>query len=71
MRVNAADTGFCFRDLTTIAGPWLDGIVLPKVESAEILHSVDWVLGSIEAEQGMERGAIDLIPIIETVRSRQ
>ena len=69
VRVNAADTGFCFRDLTTIAGPWLDGVVLPKVESAEILHSVDWVLGSMEAEQGMERGAIDLIPIIETVRS--
>ena len=69
VRVNAADTGFCFRDLTTIAGPFLDGVVLPKVESAEILHSVDWVLGSMEAEQGMERGAIDLIPIIETVRS--
>jgi citrate lyase subunit beta/citryl-CoA lyase len=66
VRVNAADTEWCFRDITAIAGPWLDGIILPKTESASILKSVDWALTALEAEHGMPRGAIDLIPIIET-----
>lgn len=66
VRVNAYDTEFCFRDLTTIVGPWLDGIVLPKVESADQLRSVDWIVSQLEAEQGMAVGGIDLMPIIET-----
>src|SRR5215472_12507402 len=34
VRVNAADTEFCYRDLVAVVRPGLDGIVLPKVESA-------------------------------------
>ena len=66
VRVNAYDTEFCFRDLTSVVGPWLDGIVLPKVESADQLRSVDWALSNLEAEQGLPAGSIDLMPIIET-----
>ena len=66
VRVNAYDTEFCFRDLTEVVGPWLDGIVLPKVESADQLQSVDWILKNLEAEQGLPSGSIDLMPIIET-----
>lgn len=66
VRVNAYDTEFCFRDLTTVVGPWLDGIVLPKVESVDQVHSVDWLISQLEVEHGMAVGSIDLMPIIET-----
>jgi citrate lyase subunit beta / citryl-CoA lyase len=66
VRVNAADTGFCYGDLVAIVGPGLDGIVLPKVESATALATIDWLLAQLEREHDMAPGAIDLIPIIET-----
>ena len=34
VRVNAVDTEFCYGDLVAIVQPGLDGIILPKVESA-------------------------------------
>ena len=68
IRVNALDTAFCFQDLQEIVGPWLDGIVLPKVESATDYLTVDWVLGNLERDAGMEVGRIDLMPIVETAR---
>jgi citrate lyase subunit beta/citryl-CoA lyase len=66
VRVNAADTEFCYGDLAAIVRPGLDGIVLPKVENATALATIDWLLAQLEREQGLELGAIDLIPIIET-----
>ena len=44
VRVNAADTEFCYGDLVAIVRPGLDGIVLPKVESAAALATIDWLL---------------------------
>ncbi len=66
VRVNGFDTEFCFGDLAAVVGPGLDGIVLPMVESAAQLLAVDWMLGNLEREIGLEPGAIDLIPILET-----
>ena len=66
VRVNAFHTEFCYGDLTAVVGPWLDGIILPMVESADQLQSVDWLMSNLEVEHGMEKGALDLIPIIET-----
>ncbi|MGR8947099.1 MAG: HpcH/HpaI aldolase/citrate lyase family protein [Gammaproteobacteria bacterium] len=68
IRVNAVDTEFCFQDLQNIVGPWLDGIVLPKVESASDYRMVDWVLGNLERDAGLDVGNIDLMPIIETAK---
>ena len=68
VRVNAADTDFCYGDLVAIVRPGLDGIVLPKVESAVALATVDWLLAQLEREQGLVPQTIDLIPIIETAR---
>ena len=51
-------------------GPWLDGIVLPKLESVEDLCSVDWLLTNLERERGMEIGSVDVMPIIETARGQ-
>ncbi|PIW27365.1 MAG: CoA ester lyase [Rhodospirillales bacterium CG15_BIG_FIL_POST_REV_8_21_14_020_66_15] len=68
VRVNAWDTDFCLNDILAVTGPWLTGIVLPKVEEAAQLVAVDWLLANIERDKGMDAGAIDLLPIIETGR---
>jgi citrate lyase subunit beta / citryl-CoA lyase len=66
VRVNAYDTEFCYGDAVAIVGPWIDGIVLPMVESADQLRSFDWLLRNLERDRGLPEGVIDLIPIIET-----
>ena len=68
VRVNGYGTEFCYGDITAVAGPWLDGIVLPMVETPAQLQSVDWLLAQLERDRGMAPGAIDLMPIIETGR---
>jgi citrate lyase subunit beta/citryl-CoA lyase len=66
VRVNPADTEFCYGDLVAIVRPGLDGLMLSKVKSATALTTIDWLLAQLEREQGQIPGAIDLIPIIET-----
>lgn len=66
VRVNAMDTPFCHADLAAVAGPWLDGIVLPKVSGAWQVRAVDWLLSALERDSGLGPGRIDLMPIIET-----
>jgi citrate lyase subunit beta/citryl-CoA lyase len=66
VRINAADTEWCLRDLDAVLGPWLDGIVLPKVERPEELFLIDWLMAQFERERGLPVGGIDLMPIIET-----
>ncbi|WP_293945402.1 CoA ester lyase [Sphingomonas sp.] len=66
VRVNATDTEWCFRDLDEVVGPWLDGIVAPKIERPEEIVLIDWMIAQFERERGLPVGAIDLMPIIET-----
>src|SRR5690242_14247411 len=66
VRVNAMSTEFCYGDLQAVVRPGLDGIILPKIESAWQLKAVDWLLGELERANGLEVGNIDLMPIIET-----
>jgi len=66
VRVNAFSTEWCYVDIVTIARHGLDGIILPKVENANQLRSIDWLLSNLERDRGLPSGAIDLIPIIET-----
>ena len=66
VRVNAIDTPYCWGDLQAVVRPGVDGIVLPKLESASDLRTVEWVVAQIEREYGMEAGRFDIIPIIET-----
>ena len=68
IRVNAIDTEFCYGDLKEVIGPWLDGILLPKVESAGQLQTIDWLLAQLESACGMAVGGLDILPIIETGR---
>jgi citrate lyase subunit beta/citryl-CoA lyase len=66
VRVNAYTTEWCYADIVTIARSGLDGIILPKVETADQLQSIDWLLANLERERGLPVGGIDLVPIIET-----
>ena len=71
VRVNALSTPFAFGDFQAVVGPWLEGIVLPKVESAAELQTADWLLAQVEREAGLAEGSIDLLPIIETAKGEQ
>jgi citrate lyase subunit beta / citryl-CoA lyase len=71
VRVNAPSTPFCFRDLLETIHAKVDGVVVPKIESAADLHAVDWLMANLEREQGIAEGSIDLMPIIETAAGVQ
>jgi citrate lyase subunit beta/citryl-CoA lyase len=71
VRVNAASTPFCYADLVETIHKGVDGVVLPKVESAGELHAIDWLLANLERERGIAEGSIDLMPQIETAAGVQ
>ncbi len=66
VRVNAPASPFCYRDLVETIHPKVDGVFLPKVESAADLHAIDWLLAALEREQGIAEGTLDLVPQLET-----
>jgi citrate lyase subunit beta/citryl-CoA lyase len=66
VRVNSIDTPYCEEDIKACVGPWLHGVVLPKVESRSCLNHLERLLAAAEAEQGLPVGSLDLMPIIET-----
>jgi len=68
VRVNALSTDWAYGDIEAVVAPGLDGIVLPKVESASDLHTAQWMIASLERARGLTPGAIDLMPIIETAK---
>lgn len=71
VRVNAPSTPYCFRDLVETIHKRVDGVVVPKIESAADLHAVDWLMANLEREQGIVEGSIDLMPIVETAAGVQ
>lgn len=66
VRINGLTTPYAYDDLCAITGAGLDGIVLPKTESAEQVATADWLLHQLERARGLPAGGIDLMPIIET-----
>lgn len=68
VRVNSLDTRHALNDVLSVVGPGLDGIMLPKVESAEALQTTDWLLRQLEQQRSLPAGRVDLLPLIETTR---
>jgi citrate lyase subunit beta/citryl-CoA lyase len=66
IRVNSIDTPFLFKELTTLVPGKPDGIMLPKVESADHVIKIDWLMGQLEEASGIQVGQIRMIPLIET-----
>lgn len=66
VRINGLDTEFAFADVETIVPARPDGLVIPMLASAEQMATAEWIVTALEAKAGLEPGALDLIPIIET-----
>ena len=66
VRINALATEWSYGDLVAVVRSGVDGIMIPKVESAGDLHTVEWLMQSLERERGLPVGQIDMIPIVET-----
>ena len=71
VRVNAPASPFCYRDLVETIHGKVEGVVLPKVESAADLHAIDWLIWNLERERGIPEGSIDLLPQVETAAGVQ
>ena len=71
VRVNAPSTQYWYRDLVETVQKGLDGIVVPKIESAADLHAIDWLIAALERERGIEEGSLDLMPQVETAAGVQ
>ena len=71
VRVNAPATPYCYGDLVETLAPGLDGVVVPKIESAADLHAIDWLMASLERDRGIAEGSLDLMPQIETAAGVQ
>jgi citrate lyase subunit beta / citryl-CoA lyase len=71
LRVNAPASPFCYEDLVETIHKGVEGVVLPKVESAADLHAIDWLLAALERSRGIPEASIDLMPQIETAAGVQ
>lgn len=68
-RMNALDTPFFYRDVIEVveeAGEALDVILVPKVERAGDLYTLDTLLSAVETAAGLEPGKIKLEAQIES-----
>jgi citrate lyase subunit beta / citryl-CoA lyase len=68
VRVNGLHTGLTEGDVAGVVAPGLDGLVLPKTESAEHVRTFDALLGRAEADVGLARGHVKILPLVETAR---
>ena len=66
VRVNGLYTGLVEQDLDAIVGSKLDGIGLPKTDSARTVRQVDAYLTELEKARGLPVGQVRIIPWIET-----
>lgn len=68
VRLNGFKTGLLEEDLRAVFCPHLDGVYVPKVESAEELHHVDALVCELEERSGLQKGKVEIHPIIESAR---
>ena len=55
VRVNAPASQFCYGDLVETIHAKVEGVILPKVESAADLHAIDWLIWNLERSRGGEQ----------------
>jgi citrate lyase subunit beta/citryl-CoA lyase len=71
VRVNAWDTKWTYGDVIEVvgrAGPRLDEVMLPKVQSAAEVVALDLLLTQVEVNHGLPAGHIGIEAQIETAR---
>jgi citrate lyase subunit beta/citryl-CoA lyase len=68
-RANPASTGLLEDDLAALVGPDIFGITVGKIGDASELGHVEAHIERLEAEAGIEKGRVRLVPWIETARA--
>ena len=66
VRVNAVATGLLEDDLRAIVRPGLAAIFVPKAEYVEEIETAASLLAALEDSSGMEPGAVEIIPMLES-----
>jgi citrate lyase subunit beta/citryl-CoA lyase len=67
-RVNGFWSGLIEGDLEAIVRPGLDGVVISKAESADMIREIDSHLSRLENERGIDPGTVAIMPLIETAK---
>ena len=65
-RVNSLLTGLTADDLAAVVGPYVVGISIGKVKSADDIAVVDKMLSELESDRGIEVGSVGILPWLET-----
>jgi citrate lyase subunit beta/citryl-CoA lyase len=71
VRVNTAGNAAILDDLEAIVCENLYGVMLPKVQCAEDIRKVDYLLTLIESREGLEPGGICIMPLPETAQGHR
>jgi len=66
VRINALGTPYCLSDVEAVVVPGLSGLVVPMIDSGSSIAMIEWLVGQLEQRQGLARGSVDIIPVIET-----
>ncbi len=72
VRVNptTAKTGFSADhgadDIAAVVSPGVDGLLVPKVESADEVAEIEALISSAERDRGMTEGGLEVVPLIES-----
>lgn len=68
VRINGVESAYWQADVDAVVRARIDGIVLPKAESAEQVRTVDAYLARQEQAAGLAVGSLELTLIVETAR---
>jgi citrate lyase subunit beta/citryl-CoA lyase len=63
VRVNALDTGMTLDDMAAVVKPGLDGLVIPKANSAADVQRIANYLDALEVKAGMAQGTVKLVVV--------
>ena len=68
VRINSIGSGLMEDDLEAVITPGIDGINIPKPNSADDIKKVEAIVERLEKERGIEKGHIKLTPWVETAK---
>lgn len=68
VRVNSFSTGLAEDDLAEVVRPGLDGVVISKAESPDVIARTDALLAETEKQNGVAAGSVAIMPLIETAK---
>lgn len=65
VRINSADTIWCYKDVMAVVPMGVHAVVVPKADEKSLI-TVDMLLTAMEKELCLEQGSVKMIPLFET-----